>query len=148
MGGNCPAVVKRKGQVVAVICWGPPSPWPWQGRHLTSIPPNLQPENPLAFYFVSHQHRNKSCSVLSFSGELGSSGSGESTPQTLPSGSFPGQQRSHTRDLLQKSTPKTANLEAFFFTNPKAEASWYSLYLEGLKSHLPVFNYLTIQCFP
>lgn len=40
------------------------------------------------------------------------------------------------------------NLEACFFTNPKAEACWYSMYLEGLKSHLPVFNYLTVQCFP
>lgn len=28
------------------------------------------------------------------------------------------------------------------------KAHWYSMYLEGLKSHLPVFNYLTIHCFP
>lgn len=79
---------------------------PGQGRHLTLIPLNLQPGNPLAFYFMSYQHRNEPCSILSFSGVPGSSGSRENTPQNLLFGSFPGQQRNHTRGLLQKRTRK------------------------------------------
>ena len=70
------------------------------------IPLSLQPGNRLAFYFTSYQHRNEPCSILSFSGVPGFSGSRENTPQNLPFGRFPGQQRSHTRGLLQKSTPK------------------------------------------
>lgn len=70
------------------------------------IPCHLQPGNPLAFYFMSYQHRNEPCSILSFSGVLGSAASRENTPQKLPFGSLPGQRRSHTRGLLQKSTPK------------------------------------------
>lgn len=43
---------------------------------------------------------------------------------------------------------EVASLAQSSFTKTKAEACWYSMYLEGLMSHLPVFNYLTIQCFP
>lgn len=163
-GGNCPVVVKRKAQVVAVVCWveqGPPAPCPGmchqrgarralcpgQGRHLTLVPLSLQPGNPLAFYFISYQHRNEPCSVLSFSGVPGSSGSRENTPKP-PIWPFPRSAKEPLQGLLQKSTPKWQIWKHGFFTNLKAEACWYSMYLEGLKSHLPVFNYLTIQCFP
>jgi len=117
-----------------------------RGDFFTLILLNLQPAKPLALYFMSYQHRSEPCFILSFSGVLGSSGSRENAPQNLPFGSFPGRQRSHTRACCRRA--KMADLEALFFTNPKAEACWYSMYLEGLKSHLPESNYLTIQCFP
>lgn len=121
-GGNCPVAVKRKVQVVAIVCWveqGPPAPCPGmchqrgaqrglcpgQGRHLTLVPLSLQSGNPLAFYFISYQHRNEPCFVLSFSGALGSSHSRENTPKP-PIWLFPRSAKEPHQGLLQKSTPK------------------------------------------
>lgn len=88
---------------------------------------------------------NRPCSIFSFSEVLDSSGFRENhSPKPQH---FPRSAKEPHQELTANT--KMPNLEAWdFFANPKSEACWYSAYLEGLKSHLPVFNYLTIPCFP
>lgn len=46
--------------------------------------------------------------------------------------SLPRSAKEPRQGLAAEEHSKTANLKAYFFTNPKAEACWYSMYLEGL----------------
>lgn len=88
---------------------------------------------------------NRPCFIFSSSGVLDSSGLRENN--SPKPGQFPRSAKGPHQELAANT--KMPNLEAWdFFTSPKSEARWYSMYLEGLNSHLPVFNYLTIQCFP